>query len=241
MSTAATPTPSVPSTFVFRSWPKMVFLWPTAIICLAMGLATQFADKYSIWWGGIFMIVFGINLLVLTFDFPRTTSLTFTATIIAVVLGLVLLNQYVKVIPALERFFSSLQISASPHFYYTFFAIMLLLFLGMYVITRFDYWELSSNELIHHRGFLGDVERFTTAGLKLNSELADVFEFFLWGSGTIVMSPQGSPRPIVLENVPNIKTVTKRVDQILEARKVRFEPATTASGASPIPADDIGG
>jgi hypothetical protein len=241
MATAAKTTPSVPATFVFRSWPKMVFLWPTAVVCLAMGLATQFADSYKVLWGGIFMVVFGINLLVLTFDFPRTTSLTFTAMVIAVILGLILLNQYVKVIPALERFFSSLQISASPDFYYTFFSIMLLLFAGMYFITRFDYWELSSNELVHHRGFLGDVERFTTAGLKLNSELQDVFEYALWGSGTIVMSPQGSPRPIVLENVPNIKTVTKRVDQILEARKVRFEPAGPTTAAAPVPADDIEG
>ncbi|MBY0586369.1 hypothetical protein K2X85_04285 [bacterium] len=240
MATAAKTTTSAPSTFVFRSWPKMVFLWPTTLACIAMGLATQFNPENQILWGSLFMTVLGVNLLVLTFDFPRTTSLTFTAMIIAVVLGLILLNQYVKIFPALEQFFSSLKISASPHFYYVLFAVMLLLFAGMYFITRFDYWELSSNELIHHKGFLGDVERFTTAGLKLNSELTDVFEYALWGSGTIVMSPQGSPRPIVLDNVPSIKKVTRRVDEILEARKVRFEPVAQAS-AAPTMTDEVEG
>ena len=32
------------------------------------------------------------------------------------------------------------------------------------------------NELVHHHGLLSDVERFSTAGLTLNKEIADVFE-----------------------------------------------------------------
>ena len=68
---------------MFRGWPKMIFLWPTAIVCLAMGLATQFVENYQVLWGGIFMTVFGVNLLVLTFEFPRATSLT-TAFIVIV-------------------------------------------------------------------------------------------------------------------------------------------------------------
>jgi len=222
-----------PETFIFRSWPKMIFLWPTTVVCLAMGLATHFAPAHHETWGGIFMFVFGVNLLVLTFDFPRTTSLTFTMAVIAVVLGLVLINQYVEIIPGIAKFFSSLDIHASPDFYYTFFAILMILFIGMYVITRFDYWILSSNELVHHQGLLGDVERFSTAGLKLNSELSDVFEYLLWGAGRIVMTPSGTHRPIILDNVPNIKKVTRNADAILEYRTVRVEHQVKGHAAPP--------
>jgi hypothetical protein len=113
---------------------------------------------------------------------------------------------------------------------------MFVLFTGMYIITRFDYWELSSNELVHHQGMLGDVERFTTAGLKLNSELGDVFEYVLWGAGRIVMTPAGSQRPIILDNVPNITGVTRAADNILGYRTVRFEggpPMASAPVAPP--------
>jgi hypothetical protein len=51
------------------------------------------------------------------------------------------------------------------------------------------------------------------------------------------MNPQGSPRPIILDNVPSIKKVTKRIDQILEARKVRIEPMTQADAAAPATED----
>lgn len=225
------------SELIFRSWPKMIFLWPTAIICIAMGLASQFVPSYEQVWGGIFMVVLGVNLMVLTFDFPRSTSLTLATVVIATVLGLILLNQYFGIVEPLRKFFSSLDISASPDFYYVLFGVMMIMFGGMYFITRFDYWELGSNELVHHRGMLGDVERYSTAGLKLNSELSDVFEYLLWGAGRIVMTPAGSARPIVLDNVPNIHRVTTAADNILEARRVRID-VTAPRGTAPTPVND---
>lgn len=216
----------------FRAWPKMIFLWPTAVVSLAMGLATHMSpESYHEYWGGLFMVVFGLNLLVLTFEFPRATSLTLAVVVVAIVLGLFLLNQFLDIIPALGDLIESLQISASHDFYYTFFVIQIILFIGMYVQTRFDYWELSPNELIHHRGMLGDIERFSTAGLKLNCELNDVFEFLLAGAGRVVLQIPANPRPIVLENVLNISRVTRAADEILEARSVRLD----AGGSQGVP------
>lgn len=220
----------------FRPWPKMIFLWPTAIVSLAMGIATHLSPvDYHEYWGGVFMAVLGLNLLVLTFEFPRATSLTLAVVVVAIILGLFLLNDYFRVLPWIGEVFENLQISASKDFYYTFFVIQIILFVGMYIETRFDYWELSSNELIHHRGMLGDVERFSTAGLKLNCELNDVFEFLLAGAGRVVLTVPSIPRPIVLENVLNINRVTRAADEILESRSVRINTVVDAAGSQGVP------
>lgn len=211
---------------MFRAWPKMIFLWPSALLALFMGFATWMWPGSQDFWGGLFIIVFGVNLLVLTFDFPRATSLTVLVVAVAVVLGLLLLNQRFDIIPPIKRFFASREIHASREFYFFMFLVDMALFIGMYVVTRFDYWEMTANELIHHHGLLGDVERISTAGLKLNKEISDVFEYMLAGAGRMIILVPSSPRPIILENVLTIAAIERRANQILNARTVRIEAPT---------------
>ena len=63
---------------IVRSWPPLIFLWPTALTALAAGLARSLLPELATArvWGGLFLIVFALSLVVLTFDFPRSTSLT---------------------------------------------------------------------------------------------------------------------------------------------------------------------
>ncbi|HEY1067863.1 MAG TPA: hypothetical protein VGE52_17200 [Pirellulales bacterium] len=254
-----------------RSWPKMIFLWPTVLCSLIVGLwltytstpvnvvkttpegavvasttgtavvasapaekapdSVVLANPASATCGTIFLIILGINFTILTFDFPRTTSLTFLFSIVAVVLSAILINQRYEFVPAVVDWLERRDPSASPEFYFIFFGINLILFIGMAFSTRFDYWELSANELIHHTGLLGDIERYSTAGLKLNKEITDVFEYILAGSGTIVMSIPGTPRPVVLVNVLRIGYVERRADEILNAKFVRVESDAATKSA----------
>lgn len=207
---------------VIRPWPKMIFLWPTAVMSLVMAIASTYVEDRQNLWGGIFLTVVGINFMVLTFEFPRATSLTLTMGLVTVVLALFLLNRYFNVITAINEFFGNLRVSASPHFYWVFFSICVVLFVGMFIMTRFDYWVLSPNELIHHHGMLGDVERFSTAGLKLNKEICDIFEYALAGAGRIIMRVPTVDRPIVLENVLNIGRIERVADTMLDAPAVRI-------------------
>jgi hypothetical protein len=144
-------------------------------------------------------------------------------------LGLLLLNHHFNVIAPLKGWVANRQIRASQEFYLFFFLFNILLFAAMYVVTRFDYWELSANELIHHHGPLADVERFSTAGLKLNKEISDIFEYAICGAGTIVLTMPGNPRPVILENVMAINGIEKRADQVLNARVVRIEQVSGAA------------
>jgi hypothetical protein len=214
---------AVPQKLLIRPWPKMIFLWPTAIVTLFMAFAnSMWVDQRHIW-GGAFLLIFAINLCVLTFEFPRATSLTLAMGVLAVVLLLLLLNHSFDVIRPLKVFFVNRDIYASTEFYWVFFCLLMLLFIGMFAITRFEYWELTPNEIIHHHGILGDSERFSTAGLKINKEISDVFEYVLCGAGRMTLLIPNVARPVVLDNILNIGRIETLSDQILNARVVRIE------------------
>ncbi len=222
-TTTTTPVVTVPHKIVIRSWPKMIFMLPTAVAALILGIATSAFDGYANAFGGIFMIIFGLNLMILTFDFPRGSSLMLIVSVIAALLALFLLNQTINLIPPITNFFKSRQISASPEFYYFFVLIYAILAIAMYIQTRFDYWELEANEIIHHTGILGDIERFPTAGVKFNKEIVDVFEYIILGAGRLVLVIPSAPRPFVLDNILQINKLADLADRIMEARSVRIE------------------
>jgi len=198
----------------------MIFLWPTTVLALICAIVMVASPDSKNLVGAVFIIGMALNLIVLTFDFPRSTSLLVSVIVISVVLGLVLLNQQFGFIGSLKTWLGSLEINASRDFYVTISLVLIVLLIGMSITTRFDYWELSSNEVIHHLGLLGDVERFSTAGLKLNTEINDVFEYILAGSGRIIMNIPGNPRPVVLNNVLRISYLLKATDQMLSHRIV---------------------
>jgi hypothetical protein len=212
---------SATNVLVIRSWPKLIFMWPTALVALTVGMLTMAMPTWEYVWGGIFLTCIALNLVVITFDFPRSTSLTIFVAVVMVVLAMVLLNQTFAIIGPLHGWLSGLEISATRDFYLGIFIVIMLLFVGMAIVTRFDYWELTSNELIHHTGLLGNVERFSTAGLKLNTELHDVFEYLLAGAGRIIINIPGQPRPVVLDNVLRISHLLNRSKELLSQRVVR--------------------
>ena len=110
------------------------------------------------------------------------------------------------------------------HATWQFYAIVciggVLLIAGMLFMTRFDYWELTPNEFIHHHGLLGDVERFATNAMRFNKEITDIFEYFILRSATLHVTLPSQPKPITLDNVLFIGHVMNVANQILEGGKV---------------------
>src|SRR5438874_727741 len=75
--------------------PKIVFLYPTFVAAVVAGFYALFtkdpdgqvAHMISL----TFLVIFGLNLVVIAFDFPRTASLTIFFAVLALAIGLVLL------------------------------------------------------------------------------------------------------------------------------------------------------
>ena len=93
---------------------------------------------------------------------------------------------------------------------------MIVIYLVVLLIdVRLDYWEILPNQIIHHRGWLGDENRGPAPGLNYQKEITDVFEYLLLRSGRLILQPASGP-PFILDHVPNIN---KRGDEIAEMLK----------------------
>jgi hypothetical protein len=209
------PAPARRDKVILRSYPKIILLYPMWIAAIVGGIVTTVWPEpdspaqatMGLW----FLVVGGFNLIVLAFDFPRTTSFTVFAFVVAIILGALWLNTKVDFLPFLANWWKSLEPRANNQFYWILVVILGVIYTFVFFVTRFDYWEVMPNELIHHHGVLGNVNRFPAPQLKLEKEITDVFEFLLLRTGRLLIHPSTERRAIVLENVPNIN---RREDEI---------------------------
>lgn len=205
---------------IIRPYPKAIFFYPTAIVALVCALLATTGKVEAHTLGFVFMCVFFFNLVIMAFEFTRYVSVAVVLSILVFVLLGVQLNEKLHLIDALKRLYGVMSFQANPAFYFGIFGCFVLMFLGIVFDTRFDYWELRGNEVLHHHGFLGDVERFPAPSLKLKKEITDVFEYLLLFSGRLIIYPSGSDRAIVLENVPRINMLEELITNKLHTLKV---------------------
>jgi len=222
----------VPDRIFLISYPKIVFLYPTLIMSIIAAIFMTIAGESAHVGGNrehmaevmalIFLGIFGFNLTVLAFDFPRTTSLTLFFLGVAIFMGVWMLLRFnPDIVPALTNLLKGLRPWANAQMYWMFGGILGVIFLCVGIYVRFDYWEVRGNELLHHHGFLSDLERFAAPNLKIDKEISDIFEYLLLRSGRLVLHPRNEPRAIVLDNVPFISSKEKQITRMLGALQVQ--------------------
>jgi hypothetical protein len=213
---------------IIRSWPKVVFLYPlmlTSFICGTAQALTQEginADFAEIA-GMIFFIVLCFNCLVISFEFSRFKTLAIFFFFLALFFFLLYLSTRWEVFAFLKDLFRNFHIRLSTSFYFATGTYFLVLFLGVFINTRFNYWVIRSNEILHKEGFLGDVRRYPSPNLKMTKEISDVFEFLLLGSGRIVLYPATEKQAIVLEHVLRVNAAEKAIQELLSSLSVEIE------------------
>ncbi|MCY2990532.1 MAG: hypothetical protein NTY19_22040 [Planctomycetota bacterium] len=219
-----------PSRIFLVPYPKIVFLYPSFLVAV---IAAIYMSVFH--WGlkdpeasgpvviaEIFLFVLAINLVILAFDFPRTTSLTLFFFGAAVLLGFILLvTLRPNVLPGVLAFLKLLHPVANATFYCTFATVLGLIFLAVLINVRFDYWEVRPNELLHHHGVLSNLERFSAPNLRIEKEINDVFEYFLLRSGRLLLHASDDRRSIVLDNVPFIWKKEEAITRMLGALQVQ--------------------
>lgn len=169
-----------------------------------------------------FLLVLTVNLIVISFDFPRTTSLTLFFFVIAVgVIVWMIFRLNPDVLPGVTDFINNITPFANATFYFLFSLVMIALYIGVAISVRFDYWEVRPNELLHHHGVLSDLERFSAPNLRINKEINDVFEYVLLRSGRLILHPSNERRAIVLDNVFFINRKETQITRMLGALQVQ--------------------
>lgn len=218
---------SHPDPVFLVSYPKVVFLYPTVIAALfgaiyMLVMGNDATAEHATFPARIFLIVLTVNLVVVSFDFPRTTSLTWFFAAVALCVGLwTLFHLNAELAPWVSRQLGKITPHANASFYLIFALSILFLFVCVIVSRRFDYWEVRGNELLHHHGVLSDLERFSAPNLRIDKEINDVFEYLLLRSGRLILHPSQERRAIVLENVMFINQKEERITQMLGALQVR--------------------
>ncbi len=231
-------TETAPSSIYLVSYPKIVFLYPTLVFSFLSGLlmwalgadaggkAGRIEEVVTL----VFLMLTAVNLVVLSFDFPRTTSLTLFFGFSAAVMGLVLLlTNRPDLVPDFLSFIKMLKPRANAQFYLLFSLLLSLLYMVVWLLVRFDYWEVRPNELLHHHGFMSDLERFSAPNLRISKEINDVFEYILLRSGRLILHPTSEPRAFVLENIININRKEAQITKMLGALQVEFRTDTPRS------------
>jgi hypothetical protein len=217
---------------ILVSYPKIVFLYPAWIVAIVSGIylylfgheadPTRFSIEAASALGWTFLIVLGLNLVVLSFDFPRSTSLLLFAVIIAIVLGLILLVVFnPTLVPHASRLLKALHPLANSTFFFLFSGILGAIYATVAFTAKLDYWEVRPNELLHHHGILSDLERFSSPNLRIDKEINDVFEFILLRSGRLILHPSQERKAIVLDNVVFINSKEEAITRLLGALQVQ--------------------
>jgi hypothetical protein len=211
---------------IIRPWPKVVFMYPIFICATVFWMMAWLGGQAEgsttptrfNWMGNAFLLVIFLNLLVFAFDFSRIKSLTILFAVIALVMAMF----YFELTGPLKDWSSKVDIQMNTWFYGTFSVMMGLILLLVLLNTRFNYYEVNHREILHHHGYLGDVTRMPTTGLRLNKEIYDLMEFVLLRSGRLVFYPSTSREAIVIDNVLNVNHVEDRIKDLLSVVAVRM-------------------
>ncbi|MDB5388429.1 MAG: hypothetical protein JWM11_4075 [Planctomycetaceae bacterium] len=222
----------VPERIFLVSHPKIIFLYPTLLVSLLAGIILMLGGDskpgdppghWEVALTGIFLAVLTVNLIVFSFDFPRTTSLTLVFFIAAAVLGIILFLKYQpQWFGIVGDWIKQVRPTANSTFYNLFSLIMAGIYLTVFINLQFDYWEARPNELLHHHGMWSDLQRFPAPNLRIEKEINDVFEYILLGSGRLVLHPSNEPRAIVLDNVLLINRKEQALTRMLSAMQVQI-------------------
>ncbi len=209
---------------ILISYPKIVLLYPTFIAAILAGILTMVLGETSQHCqtiGVLFLGIMSANVVVLAFDFPRTTSLNLFFVGVVLVLGTLLGSIYFPdVLPEVTKVLRRIDPRANATFYFCFVAMLALIYVAVLVNVRFDYWEVRPNELLHHHGFLSSVERYPAPNVRISKEITDVFEYMLLKSGRLIIHPSNEPHTYVLDNVLNINAKETAITKMLGSLQV---------------------
>ncbi|MHA2005707.1 MAG: hypothetical protein ACXABO_02385 [Promethearchaeota archaeon] len=210
-----------PSVIYLRSYPKIIFFWPLLVTSLILLIIEAVASdpELSKALGNAWFIVFFINIFVTAFDFSSTKFFVLILAIVIIIMLLIFL-----VLPNVGFSLTGIRInlSLSAQFYLVM-TVILAFILGIVVIsTRFEYFKIERNEIIHKKGIFSSAERFPVKSLRFRKEIPDVFEFFLLRAGKFTIMPGKADEVMILPTVLNINKREKQLDWLLS--HVSVEP-----------------
>lgn len=205
-------TPAASLEVVVRPLPKVIFFYPIWIVSAIFGL---FPDPGAVS-GQIWMGIFFFNLLVIAADFNEERSLILGLGGIATVLALL----YFDVLGSVGGWLANLHPVMNQTFYVLMFGGLTLIYLCVWLRSRFDYWTFRPNEVVHRFGVFPKMKRYSTEDLRWDKEVPDVLERLLAGSGRIILTSPHERHPVIIEHVMRIGKIDDQIADLLGVKAV---------------------
>ncbi len=209
-----------------RDYSKIVFFYPLFIYSVVAWIIEHFfasglGNPTLSWVSLIWMAIFFVNLLVVAFDFPVTKF--FILIMVIVIVGLIFLVLYILGVysfTSIDIFIQALLTLELKSNFYGYITVILGIMLILAVVSaRFKYVRIEENEVLVKTVLIGQLNRFSTSLLRYKKEIIDVFEYIALGAGRITL--MFSTEDIhILNTVPRINKVSKKIDQILDVIQV---------------------
>jgi len=196
---------------IVRPLPKVVFFYLTWLLSGVCAIINPGSTMGLVWMG-----VFFFNALVISFDFNEERSLILVLGAVAVVLGLL----YMGVLGSVSHWFTSLAPVMNRTFYMMMFGGFSVLFLFVWLNTRFNYWEFRPNEVVHRYGIFPKMKRYSTEDMRWDKTVPDMLERLLLGTGTIILTTPHERHPVVLDHVFKIGSIDDKIADILGVKAV---------------------
>ncbi|MBY8990575.1 MAG: hypothetical protein KGD58_07465 [Candidatus Lokiarchaeota archaeon] len=208
-----------PTEIFLRSYPKVIFYWPLLITSFILWIIQALVTENSVALGYAWFIVFFVNIFVTAFDFSSTKFFVLILAIIIVLMIVIFL-----VLPNFSVSLTGIEIDLGlPWQFYMVMTIILAFILGLVILsTRFEYYKVERNEIIHKKGIFSSAERFPVKSLRFKKEIPDVFEFFMLRAGSLTIMPGKADEVMILPTVLNISKREKQLDWLLS--HVSVEP-----------------
>lgn len=206
---------------IIRPLPKIVFLYPAWLLSIICGILVSVAGRPAGDVGVFFLFVFFANITVFAFEFTRMKTIALVLFLLVLVFAGLFVNTKVELFAWLRNLVSKIDIQMNGAFYWFWAGFFGFIYGWAYVASRFNYWEIKHNEILHHHGFMGDVQRFPAPGTRMTKEIPDLVEFALLFSGRIILTPPGTA-PIVLENIPRVNRAEQKMQRLLGSLSVEM-------------------
>ena len=200
------------SSIFVASFPEIIYFWPTLFVSFFAALMQGALGLSPVSMGWVFVVVLGLNLLVLVQDFDQKQFAILMLAIIVFGLGSWILQLYgIAILGTIAGWIFSFQPQLSTDGYLLIGVILLILMIWGLVTPLFSYWRLEQNEFVHYSQPIGKDMSIARTGCTIYKEIPDVFEAILtFGGGSLIIRRQDQ----ILATIPHIPFLGLRMKSI---------------------------
>lgn len=165
----------------------------------------------------IFLLTLFFSLFAICVDLDVRWAIIYVSAIVILALLLWILNITFGFFPKVLPYLDQITPMANAQLYLGVFLVWVLLMAISFFITRFHYVKVEAKEVMVVGGMLERQQRYDTMRMRYTKEIHDVMEYYLpfVRSGRLIFSFPEQNEAVIIDNVINIKKVTKQLDEIV--------------------------